>query len=168
MVTEQTMVGMAEIQVIDSKGQLVCLGLGSCIGVCIVDPQANVAGMAHIMLPATFPNSVNDKPGKFADSALPTLISLLEKKGAQKSRMKVAYAGGAQVFKFGENSSKLDVGLRNSQAVAEWLQSSGLKIISSDVGGTVGRTVTYSMDSGDFKVRTVQKGESTLCNLKGS
>ena len=41
-------VGMADIQVVKGGGVLSCLGLGSCIGLCALDPHAQVAGMVHI------------------------------------------------------------------------------------------------------------------------
>ena len=59
------LVGMADIQVIRGSGQLTCLGLGSCIGLCGLDVSANVAGMVHIMLPQAFQGKGVEKPGKF-------------------------------------------------------------------------------------------------------
>lgn len=162
------LVGMAEIQVVKGSGQLSCLGLGSCIGLCGFDPIANVAGMVHVMLPEAFQGKGEEKPGKFADTGVPALLAAMGKLGALQSRMVFAMAGGAQVFKFSANSeSKLDIGSRNAAAVLEKLRQSGLKLIAHDTGGNVGRTVTFTVETGIYTVRTVTSGEKALCNLRG-
>lgn len=162
------LVGMAEIQVIKGSGQLSCLGLGSCIGLCGLDPIANVAGMVHVMLPEAFQGKGEEKPGKFADTGVPALIAAMSKLGANPSRLVFAMAGGAQVFKFSANTeSKLDIGSRNATAVQEKLRQQGLKLIAHDTGGNVGRTVTFTLETGIYTVRTVTIGEKTLCNLRG-
>ena len=56
----------------DPNEELVALGLGSCIGLAIVDRTAGVAGLAHIVLPES--NDRVDQVGKFADTAVPELI----------------------------------------------------------------------------------------------
>lgn len=169
MATAQNiLVGMSEIQVAKGEGQLVCLGLGSCIGLAALDPVTHIAGMVHVMLPEAFADKPNEKPGKFADTGIPALIAQLEKMGAQKSRLVLAMAGGAQVFKFGAGvSSKLDIGARNSIAVAEMLKKLGLRCIAQDVGGSLGRTVTMTVETGIMMVKTVSQGERRLCCLRG-
>jgi chemotaxis protein CheD len=166
-VASSVLVGMAEIQVIKGSGNFSCLGLGSCIGLCMLDPVANVGGMAHVMLPEAFPDRPGEKLGKFANTAVPELIAQMEKSGAAKARILTAIAGGAQVFKFGgEGTNRLEIGRRNAIAVTEMLSSAGLKIKAQDVGGTLGRTVMMVVESGLVSVRTVSQGEKTLCNLR--
>ena len=162
------LVGMADIHVIKGSGQLSCLGLGSCIGLCGLDPYANVAGMVHVMLPEAFQGKDAEKPGKFADTGVPALIDAMVRMGASQNRLIFAMAGGAQVFKFSANTeSKLDIGARNALAVQEKLRQLGLKLLAHDVGGNVGRTVSFTVETGIFTVRTVTSGEKTLCNLRG-
>ena len=167
VVGSAVLVGMAEIQLIKHSGQLTCLGLGSCIGLCGFDPLTRVAGMVHVMLPEAFQGKEVDKPGKFADTGIPELLAQMERSGADKNRMLFAMAGGAQVFKFSANTeSKLDIGARNTAAVEAALKERGLRIVAQDTGGNSGRTVIFTLESGDFTVRTVTSGEKTLCNLR--
>ena len=43
---------MGELAVSGTVGdELVAIGLGSCIGLALVDRDANVAGLAHVVLP---------------------------------------------------------------------------------------------------------------------
>ena len=88
---------MSEIVVRKGAAKFLCLGLGSCIGVAIYDPKADVSGMIHVMLPAAFPDRPVDQIGKFADTGIPALLMAMEKMGANKRYMRVAIAGGAQV-----------------------------------------------------------------------
>lgn len=168
MVASAVLVGMAEIHVAKGAATFTCLGLGSCIGLVALDPTANVAGSAHIMLPEAFADKNNDKPGKFANTAIPELLRMLEGLGAQRSRLRWAMAGGAQVFKFGGGAnSRLDVGARNSAAVDQIAKQLGMHMVARDVGGSLGRTVTFTAETGIVLVRTVSQGEVELCRLRG-
>ncbi|MBX3112511.1 MAG: chemotaxis protein CheD [Fimbriimonadaceae bacterium] len=162
------MVGMGDIHVAKGDAAYNCLGLGSCIGLVLYDPTTQVSGMIHVMLPASFPGRPADKIGKFADTGVPEMVRQMTALGAVPSRMVAAYAGGAQVFKFGTpGDSKLDVGARNVEAVAALVKKNGFKVLATDTGGSNGRTVVVTIQDGLVKVRTVNTGEKTLCNLKG-
>ena len=63
----------------DPNEELVALGLGSCIGLAIVDRTAGVAGLAHIVLPES--NDQADQVGKFADTAVPGLVAKMRAAG---------------------------------------------------------------------------------------
>src|ERR1700760_4864899 len=89
----------------DPNEELVALGLGSCIGLAIVDRTAGVAGLAHIVLPES--NDRGDLVGKFADTAVPELIAQMRRAGAVPRRFETAIAGGARMF---EMSGGLDIG----------------------------------------------------------
>ena len=158
---------MADLKVIKGHGELTCVGLGSCIGLCALDPIAAVAGMVHVVLPETLPDK-EGKPGKFADTAVPALVKELEAHGADRNRIVFAMAGGAQVFKFGDGSEvRLDIGTRNADAVRKQVESLNLPILGTDVGGNLARTLLLKLETGAVIVRTVTQGESSLCNLRG-
>lgn len=168
MTATQMLVGMAEIHTLKGPGVFTCLGLGSCIGLCALDPVANVGGMVHVMLPELFAGRTEEKVGKFADTGVPALISALEGLGASRHRLVVAMAGGAQVFKFGSGGpSKLDIGARNQDAVDAQIKKLGLRCLGKDVGGNVGRTMTMCSETGEVRVRTVSQVERVLCKLRG-
>lgn len=168
MTTATYLAGMSDICVSKGSAQFTCLGLGSCVGVTAYDPDSGVAGMAHIMLPASFPEKPVDRPGKFADTAIEAMVNEMVALGADQSRIQAAICGGAQVFRFGQDvNSLLQIGERITVAAREQLQKFSVRLIGEDVGGNLGRTVTFSSDSGEVRVRTVSQGEKLLCNLKG-
>ena len=162
------MVGMGDIQVAKGDAAYNCLGLGSCIGLVLFDPTTMVSGMIHVMLPETFPGRPADKIGKFADAGVPELVRQMTSMGAVHTKIVAAYAGGAQVFKFGSaGDSRLDVGSRNTAAVADQVKKNGFRVLATDTGGRNGRTLMVTINDGIVKVRTVSAGEKTLCNLRG-
>jgi chemotaxis protein CheD len=138
------------------------LGLGSCIGVCAFDPQAGVAGLAHVVLPESAGH--NASPGKFADTAVPLLIEEMVRLGASPTRIRVALVGGAQLFAFTGTGSRLEIGPRNALAVQAALEQKRISVVATDLGGSTGRTVHLFAD-GRVRVKTIGQGEIDLVAL---
>ena len=68
----ELVVRMGEIAATQHVGDvLVGLGLGSCIGLVLIEDRGPVAAMAHVVLPES--NGTVVVPGKFADTAVPQL-----------------------------------------------------------------------------------------------
>ncbi|HUA47930.1 MAG TPA: chemotaxis protein CheD [Solirubrobacteraceae bacterium] len=150
-------VRMGEIEVTSEAGEeLVARGLGSCIGLALIDRRSGVAGMAHIVLPAApaAPAASDPEPelGKFADLAVPELISQMKRAGAIVRQLDAVLAGGAQMFALGE----MDIGARNAAAVEAGLARSGVTVRATDTGGNRGRTMRLTV--GEFKVRVKEAG----------
>ena len=166
-VQNQLVVGMSEIQVASGPTRYTCLGLGSCIGLCALDPFSGVSGAIHVMLPEAFPNRPVDRPGKFADTGLPELLHLMELAGAIRSKIIAAYAGGASVFQYGTGVPGVqDVGHRNAEAVRKVARELGINVIAHDTGGSNGRTIYMQSDTGEMVVKTISAGERVLCSLR--
>lgn len=128
--------------------ELVALGLGSCIGLALVDRTAGVAGLAHIVLPES--HETVDQPGKFADTAVPELIVQLRRAGAVERRIEAAMVGGARMF---EMSGGLDIGARNAEAVEAALAHARVPLRAAQTGGSQGRTIKINVGEGLVSVR---------------
>ena len=136
-------VRMGELAVSRTDGdELVAIGLGSCIGLALIDRQAGVAGMAHVVLPES--STMTAPPGKFADTAVPELIGQLERLGATKRRLQAVLIGGARMFAIG---ASLDIGSRNTAAVKDHLGRNGIPIHAEETGGNRGRTARVVLGS---------------------
>jgi chemotaxis protein CheD len=140
--------------------ELIALGLGSCIGLAIVDRTAGVAGLAHIVLPESHPGG--DR-GKFADTAVPQLVKRLRDAGGLVRRMEAAIAGGARMF---EMSGGLDIGSRNEEAVRAALSEAKVALCATETGGNQGRTVRIDVGEGLVTVRAA--GQSPVTLLTGT
>ncbi len=158
-------VGMADVVIVKHPGKMVSLGLGSCIGLVVYDDTAKVAAMAHIMLPESRSSGGKEepKPGKFADTAVPTLIEMVIKAGGKKERLKAKMAGGSQMFNVpGSKSGFLAVGARNSEETERHLKHHGVRLIASDTGGNRGRSVEFSTDDWILVVKTLGTGKQGI------
>jgi chemotaxis protein CheD len=141
----ETMVRMGEYAFSGRAGDvLVSLGLGSCIGLALLDRRASVAGLAHVVLPAA--DGREGAPGKFADTAVPALLDAVVGLGARRSRLDAVLVGGASMFSFG--GTGLDVGQRNDAAVREELARLRIPIAAAETGGSTGRTVRVDVENG--------------------
>ncbi len=129
--------------------ELVAIGLGSCIGLAMVDRSARVAGLAHVVLPES--GNAAGPPGKYADLAIPALLDLVRRAGARKERLEIVLVGGARMFAMGAG---LDIGARNDAAVRAALSAVGLSVRAAETGGSSGRTVRVYSDEGAVKVHT--------------
>lgn len=148
-------VGIADLNVTNSPGKLITVGLGSCVGIVLYDSQKKNGGLAHIMLPDStqFNNVTNHY--KFADLAIPLLLEKLKEMGSNPRDLKAKIAGGASMFSFSDKSMIMDIGGRNYTAVKKALEKINVPLLSEDIGGNRGRTMILDTLSGIVQIRTV-------------
>lgn len=150
-------VGMADLNVCTPPDVITTLGLGSCVGVVLYDPNKKISGMVHIMLPDSTKIKNNENLAKFADTGIDELIRRLLALGATKSALVAKIAGGAQMFAFNSNNEMLRVGDRNVEATTNKLISLNIPIIASDTGSNYGRTIEFSPETGELMIKSVGK-----------
>jgi chemotaxis protein CheD len=151
MAATETMVRMGELAVSSVPGDvLVSLGLGSCIGLVLIDRRMGIAGLAHIVLPQSQGHTPQN-PRKFADLAVPELLSELERLGARRIRLEAVLVGGASMFAV--SAFGLEVGQRNEAAVRELLVKERIPVVAAATGGSKGRTIRVDVASSAVKVR---------------
>lgn len=156
-------VGIADLNVVKGPNRIRTSGLGSCVGVVIYDTFKQIAGLAHVMLPdSSLTKQLNFNKYKYADTAIDILIDKLILLGARKTQMKAKIAGGAQMFQFQSGSDIMRIGPRNVEAVIERLKYHQIPVISSDTGGSQGRTIEFDPVTSKLKIRTVNEGEKYI------
>jgi chemotaxis protein CheD len=154
-------IGMAEMAVAKAPGQIVTLGLGSCIGICAYDKITQIGGMAHIMLPSSLisQDTANSNPAKFADLAIPRLISGMVELGAVQNRIDIKIVGGAEMFLVADRDEHYSVGKRNILATENTCRELGLNISAKSIGGNIGKSVTLDLTTGEVHVKTLTAHE---------
>ena len=80
-------VGMADLNICKAPDTITTLGLGSCIGIALLDPVTKIGGLAHIMLPDSTKMKNNSNIAKFADTGIVELVRRMTEAGAAKSRL---------------------------------------------------------------------------------
>lgn len=156
-------VGMADMNVTSQSGLIRTTGLGSCVGLTMYDPVTKIGGMAHIMLPTSdIAREGQLNIAKYADTALPVLLSRLQVLGAATSRIVAKMAGGSQMFAFAGSGDTLRIGPRNVESCKSMLDKLGIPLVGEDTGGNYGRTIELDAATGILSIRSVQMGIKEL------
>lgn len=154
---QPVIIGLGEMAVTKNNTTvLACVGLGSCISLCVYDPIPRIGGMAHMLLPTC--NKKRDEytaPSKYVDSGTHALIQKMLNLGAIKSRIVIKAVGGARMLSIPGSNSILDIGQRNIHELRATLEREVMNIYRSDLGGTSGRSVHFYLDTGKVTVKTV-------------
>ena len=80
---------------------LAAIGLGSCIGLALLDRKAGRAGLAHIMLPSSEGGRPDSVGAKYADVGVPALLDAMHRIGSTVRSLEAVIVGGAQMLSLG-------------------------------------------------------------------
>jgi chemotaxis protein CheD len=152
-------VGIAELRVSTNSDVLRTI-LGSCVGICLYDPERKIIGLSHIMLAEK--NTPEGNPGKYADTAVPLLLDAMLDAGASERRIIAKLVGGATMFKIAENSMMGEIGKSNARKVKEVLGSRSIPIVAEELGGDFGRTIDFFPEDGSVKIKSLGRPEKII------
>jgi chemotaxis protein CheD len=159
---ESILVGLGELKVTHSPAVIFsCLGIGSCIAICVYDQYYKVGGMAHIVLPHC-EGRVGDNLGKYADTSVPLLVDEVIKQGGSRARLTIKIAGGSQMSLAPGLKNTFKTGERNIQEVKAAIERQGLALAAADVGGNKGRTIKFYIDSCRITVKSTGEEERDI------
>ena len=151
---KELIVGVGEYKIVSSPLELMCIGLGSCVGIAIWDSRVEIGGVAHAMLPSYDEGKDKVNASKYADSATFLMVDEMVDMGASRSNLKAKIAGGAQMFSFSNNDT-LNIGQRNTESAKTALRKEKIPLLGEETGGNKGRTVFFTPKDG---VMRIQKG----------
>lgn len=149
--------GVAQWAVLRHHGSLWSHGLGSCVAIVLYDASTRTAGLAHILLPNETYSRDRSKASKFADAAVPHLITEMRRAGA-RGALTAKIIGGASMFGSLLTATGVNMGARNVASARAALRHAGIRIVAEDVGGDFGRTVAVFVADGKVMVRSVDRG----------
>jgi chemotaxis protein CheD len=159
VIGQELMVRMGELATSADPGDvLVSIGLGSCIGLALVDLRRPIVGLAHVMLP-TAAEQVGPL-AKFANFGVPLLAERVRALGA--TRLDAVLVGGAQMFSFSNGDGGGNIGARNESAVRDELERIGIPVRAAATGGQRGRTIRVHVEGARVTVREVAGTEHQL------
>jgi len=162
--TVRIVVGIADMATSNNRDAiLTTYSLGSCLGISVYDPVVKVGGLLHIMLPDSTIDSekARNKPAMFADTGVPMLFRETYQFHAQKNRMIICVAGGAQVM---DTTGFFNIGKRNYEAIKQIFDRNGLKIHAEQVGGLVSRSMYLHLETGEVRLKiSGQPNDFILC-----
>jgi len=135
----------------EAKDELTTV-LGSCVATCLFDPEAQVGGMNHFLLPeppaSHDPTKVDVHYGVYL---MEMLINEMLSRGASKSRMKAHLYGGANL-----HAGMAPIGSANAHFAADFLERERIHLARTDLGGSHARRVDFRPASGQVRCRNVE------------
>ncbi|MDP1912914.1 chemotaxis protein CheD [Brevundimonas sp.] len=123
--------------------------LGSCVAMCLRDPETGVGGMNHFLLPEGA-GSGTDAGRRYGAYAMEVLINDCLKAGARRDLLEAKLFGGGRMF-----DSLKDVGLANADFAERFLRDEGITVVGGSLRGRGGRRVQYWPTSGRALQRAV-------------
>ena len=141
---------------VDNEEVRITTLLGSCVSSCLYDPYNRIIGMNHFLLSnkiyaREMPMCITEA-GRYGIHSMELMINEMLRRGARRGNLKAKAFGGATVLKAADPSTSnfFAVGEVNVRFIREFLQNEKIPLVSSDLGGTVGRVIHFH--SGDFSV----------------
>jgi chemotaxis protein CheD len=147
---------IGEIVVTDEQDDLTATGVGSCLVITVYDAGNRIGALAHAMLPRSGgrsqpsrPISENKRDTKYVEEAIDEILEKMQDMGTNRSNLESKLIGGANMFGVYEP----DIGMENVVSAREKLKREGIKIVGEAVGGSQGRSVEFSIETGIVTVK---------------
>lgn len=134
--------------------------LGSCVAVCLFDPQSRVGGLNHFMLPNIRRSSHDEVDSLLSgDYAMESLLNALLARGAKKPRLQAKAFGGGTIIN--TEGALMSIGQRNASFAKEWLGRESIPLLASDFLGPWSRKVLFLPATGDAYCRRMVTNMAT-------
>lgn len=127
--------------------------LGSCVAVCMYDPNVRIGGINHYMLPLW--NGQGLASPKYGNIAIEKLLEKLVSLGCNKNNIQAKVFGGGEVIE--TNITQFNIGARNIKLAHEMLEELKIPIIGQSVGGKLGRKILFNTETFEVKQKFIQK-----------
>lgn len=160
-------VNMGDYKVSCGEKKLITRDLGSCVGIAIRDPETDIGGLIHIMLPEYVPYGHDDArsnvaTAKYADIGLDEMVDILVENGAGRNRLVAKIAGGAHMIANPAISESRDISSKNVAAVKKKLGELHIPLLAEEVGEHYPRTVVFDTSSGVLRIITSGREDRML------
>lgn len=110
--------------------------LGSCVAVCMFDPQRKIGGMNHFLLPSR--DGAEGENVRYGAYAMELLINGLLRKGADRGELRAKMFGGASMM-----GNLRDIGGSNAAFARGFLHDEGIPCLAESIGGTSARRIRF-------------------------
>ncbi len=130
--------------------------LGSCVSVCLWDPERSVGGLNHFLLPHWVEGGGDS--WRYGNAAIEGLIDAVVASGARESGLRAKVFGGARVLAAFAGSGGAGrpgghLGGRNVEIAQQTLARRAIPIVALAVGGERGRKLIFHTDDGSAWVK---------------
>ncbi len=121
--------------------------LGSCVAVCLFDHKLSIGGINHYMLPLW--NGSGLASPKYGNIAIEKLYEKLIIYGCKNDNITAKIFGGAEIIE--KKTMNYNIGAQNIEIALEILQTMRIPILSSSLGGNLGRKIIFNTATGEVR-----------------
>lgn len=133
------------------KPTVISTVLGSSVSVSLFDKRLRTGGMNHFLYP--FVDTQDKTTALYGNIAVSALIRMMQENGSKRSHLEAQIFGGAH----NEEVSSRDIGGDNFKTARQVLSKKRIKIVSEDVGGSLGRKVVFNTLSYEIGILKVDR-----------
>ena len=125
--------------------------LGSCVSVTMWNARLHFGCICHAVLPRQRDGA--DEPLKYVDTAIQSMLRVLERHSSRRQDLEVKLFGGASMRRLAPHHKS--VGRQNIDAAMALLSAEGFSLRTSDTGGTAGRKLLFYTATGEVFVKRI-------------
>ena len=125
--------------------------LGNSVAVCIWENVLKCGGVCHFIHPLV--TDASKATARFGNAGIQALVKIIEDAGGEKNNCIAQVIGGAIPL----NNDQNNLGEENVAMAKKILNKKGIKIISEDTGGNMGRKIIFDVSTGQIAVYKVHK-----------
>ncbi|MAT69814.1 MAG: hypothetical protein CMJ58_09845 [Planctomycetaceae bacterium] len=129
--------------------------LGSCVAVCLYDPQSGVGGMNHFMLPAQPVDA--GASARYGVHAMELLITGIMKRGGERGRLQAKAFGGANLLQLQLTHDSCQIGRQNVAFVKKFLADEQIPLVAEKLGGGQPLRIRFQPQTGRVLVKTLSR-----------
>jgi len=138
--------------VLGERGDRLETLLGSCVSIILTDPRRTVGVMSHIVVPGTSGRCALRDDTRGAQ-ALQTMTALLHSRGIVPALCEAYVFGGGNMFP--QLTEGPQIGDDNVDWALHSLAALGVRVMGSDIGGTVCRRLSWTVGPEEPQVRAI-------------
>ena len=148
----------AEIYV-GEQPAIVTTTLGSCVSMIFFHQGHHLGAISHALLPTSHgQENGQENRFKYVDSSFLWMLERFQSWGIKTQQIQVKLFGGAELLEYDKGDSQMvTVGQQNIKKALELIETHGLNLKASNLGGEMGRKIFFYTDSGIVLVKNIEK-----------
>lgn len=146
---------------ITGEDELIGTLLGSCVSVCLHDPENKIGGMNHFMLPGKISKNdiFADDNARYGIAAINRIVSEIIARGASRKHLTAKIFGGGNIINFLNISGKQSLIPSDNVRVAKlFMEIEDIPILGLDVGENFTRKIIFDVSTGKVYLRKIKGG----------
>ena len=142
---------------VSSTDEIIATLLGSCVSVCLYDPERLIAGMNHFMLPGRIASTdiFDDRSARYGITAINELLIHMEEAGSSRSKIIAKIFGGGHVLDGVTDIATIP--LDNIRLAKIMIEIEDIPISQIEVGGVYTRKILMDVVTGKVYLRKTTK-----------